>query len=138
MKAVVFSSHEFDRDALVCADEHLGHELTFLQPRLDKSTAQLAQGFPAVLAFVNDRLDAETLGILQSGGTPLVALRSAGFNNADLAAARRLGLHVVRPQPLVHEVGPEESGTRGIGDRANKRGCRRELSERAFGSSIWI
>lgn len=96
MKAAVFSTHEFDPDALTHANEHHGHELTFLQPRLDKSTAQLAQGYPAVVAFVNDRLDAETLGILRDQGTQLVALRSAGFNNVDLAAARRLGLHVVR------------------------------------------
>jgi hypothetical protein len=42
MKAVVLSTHEFDRDALVCADEHHDHELTFLLPRPDNSTAQLA------------------------------------------------------------------------------------------------
>lgn len=96
MKAVVFSSHAFDRDALTRANEPHGHELTFLQPRLDESTAQLAQGYPAVLAFVNDRLDAETLGILRDQGAQLVALRSAGFNNVDLTAARRLGLRVVR------------------------------------------
>lgn len=96
MKVVVFSTHEFDRDALARANEHHGHELIFLQPRLDTSTAQLSQGYPAVLAFVNDLLDAETLGILRSQGTKLVALRSAGFKNVDLVAARRLGLHVVR------------------------------------------
>ncbi|MFH1340631.1 MAG: hypothetical protein ABIL01_05360 [Pseudomonadota bacterium] len=41
MKAVTLSTHEFDCDALVRADEHHDHELTFLLPRLDKSTAQL-------------------------------------------------------------------------------------------------
>ena len=37
--------------------------------------------------FVNDICDAPTLGLLAEGGTRLVALRCAGFNNVDLAAA---------------------------------------------------
>ena len=60
MKAVVFSSQAFDRKALTRANERHGHELTFPQPCLDQSTARLAQGDPAVVAFVNDRLDTET------------------------------------------------------------------------------
>ena len=46
--------------------------------------------------FVNDVCDAQTLERLASGGTRLVALRCAGFNNVDLAAAARLGIPVVR------------------------------------------
>jgi D-lactate dehydrogenase len=37
-----------------------------------------------------------TLEALATGGTGLIALRSAGFNNVDLAAAAALGLRVVR------------------------------------------
>ena len=56
----------------------------------------LADGFPAVCLFVNDLCDAEVLEILAAGGTRLVALRCAGFNNVDLAAAADLGIPVVR------------------------------------------
>tara|TARA_R110000796_G_scaffold203052_1_gene319390 strand:- start:5602 stop:6441 length:840 start_codon:yes stop_codon:yes gene_type:complete len=45
---------------------------------------------------VNDCLDANVLEQLYGGGTRLVALRSAGFNHVDLAAADRLGMTVVR------------------------------------------
>ena len=41
MKAVILSTHEFDRDAFVRADGHHDHELTVMRPRLDKSAAQL-------------------------------------------------------------------------------------------------
>jgi D-lactate dehydrogenase len=45
---------------------------------------------------VNDRLERDTLEALAQGGTNLLALRSAGYNNVDLAAARELGLTVAR------------------------------------------
>src|SRR5688572_23219505 len=96
MKVAVFDTHRFEREALEHANKGHGHELAFYEPRLTRDTAPLAERFNAVCSFVNDRLDEETLGILQRGGVQLIALRSAGFNHVDLAAARRLGLTVVR------------------------------------------
>lgn len=96
MKLAVFDTHTYDRDAFVLANARYQHELTFLEARLTRATASLATGFPAVCPFVNDRVDADTLGLLKSGGTSLIALRSAGFNHVDLEAAAHLGLTVVR------------------------------------------
>jgi D-lactate dehydrogenase len=96
MRLAVFSSKPYDVTFLTAANEGLGHQLQFLEPRLMKETAALAGGFPAICAFVNDQLDAEVLTRLATGGTRLVALRSAGFNNVDLPAAARLGLTVTR------------------------------------------
>ncbi len=45
--------------------------------------------------FVNDDLGRPVLAELAAHGTRLVALRSAGFNNVDLSAARDLGLTVM-------------------------------------------
>jgi D-lactate dehydrogenase len=45
---------------------------------------------------VNDHLDAEVLTRVAAGGTRLIALRSAGYNNVDLPTAARLGLTVTR------------------------------------------
>jgi D-lactate dehydrogenase len=73
-----------------------GHEIIYLEPRLSADTAPLAAGFSAICAFVNDQLDAPVLRALAAGGTRLIALRSAGFNHVDLAAAKELGLTVVR------------------------------------------
>ncbi len=96
MKAVVFSSKPYDEQFLQKLNSGFGHELIFLQERLTSETACLADGAQAVCAFVNDVLNASTLEKLASGGTRYIALRCAGFNNLDQAAARKLGLLVAR------------------------------------------
>ncbi|GAA2750241.1 2-hydroxyacid dehydrogenase [Kitasatospora cinereorecta] len=72
------------------------HELRCLEVTLDRDTAPLAAGHPAVSSSVNAELDAATLAVLAAGGTRLIAQRSTGFNNIDLAAAEKLGLTVAR------------------------------------------
>jgi len=96
MKVAVFSSKSYDRQFLNIANSNYGHELVFFETRLTSDTATLAAGFPAVCAFINDQLDATTLGIIAEGGTKVIALRSAGFNNVDLAVATELGMTIVR------------------------------------------
>lgn len=96
MRVAVFSTKPYDRRFLDAANVEHRHELYFFEPRLTAETARLAEGFEAVCVFVNDQLDAPTLALLRNGGTRLIALRSAGFNNVDLAAADELGLTVVR------------------------------------------
>jgi D-lactate dehydrogenase len=96
MKIAFFDTHRFEREPFQTANAKHGHSITFLEPRLTAATASLARGYPAVCAFVNDKVDRETQTILKEGGTRLIALRSAGFNHVDLAAADALGLDVVR------------------------------------------
>ncbi len=106
MKIAFFDTHGYDREAFTEANraQH-PHALTFFEARLDRQTAALASGFTAVCAFVSDRLDRATLTTLKAGGTRLIALRSAGFNNVDLAAAAQLELPVVRvPEYSPHAV----------------------------------
>ena len=45
---------------------------------------------------MNDSLTAAVIGELNKLGVQLIALRCAGFNNVDLAAARENGLSIVR------------------------------------------
>ncbi|HEY9899888.1 MAG TPA: 2-hydroxyacid dehydrogenase [Pantanalinema sp.] len=96
MNIAVFDTRPYDRASLDEANEAFGHALTYFESRLGPETVALAKGFPAVCAFVNDTLDAEVLATLREGGTRLVALRCAGFNNVDVGAAEGLGLTVVR------------------------------------------
>ncbi|HEY1087776.1 MAG TPA: 2-hydroxyacid dehydrogenase, partial [Archangium sp.] len=83
-------------EALELANADFGHTLVFFEPRLTPQTAQLAHGFEAVCSFVNDKVNAQVLEVLHAGGVRLIALRSAGYNHVDLAAAARLGIRVVR------------------------------------------
>lgn len=98
MKVAVFSSKPYDRDFLGAANRDSGepHELLFLEVHLDEATAPLAGGSGAVCAFVNDRVDAQAIQRLSRQGVALIALRCAGFNNVDLAAAAAAGIKVAR------------------------------------------
>jgi len=111
MKTAIFSTKPYDRLFLEAANAPLGHELVFFEPHLTRETHPLAGGFPAVCVFVNDQLDATVLATLARQGTRLIALRCAGFNNVDLAAAREAGLTVVRvPTYSPHAVAEHTIG----------------------------
>jgi len=96
MRIAVFNTKDYDRRFLEAANRDAGHSLTFFEPRLDRSTAILAQGHDAICIFVNDDASAEVLEALKRLGISAVALRCAGYNNVDLRAAERLGIDVVR------------------------------------------
>ena len=96
MRIAVFATKPYDRRFLDDANAAHGHELTYFEARLNAQTAALAAGYAGVCVFVNDWLDAGVLEALAAGGTRLIALRCAGFNNVDLKAAARLGMAVVR------------------------------------------
>lgn len=62
-------------------------QFRFLETKLNKDTAALAEGCDAVCVFVNDSVDADVIEKLYDCGVKLVALRSAGYNNVDVRAA---------------------------------------------------
>ena len=96
MKVALFSTQNFERPFFVHANKKFRHELLFHKEELHQETAPMAAGFPAVCAFINDKLDAVTLSALVAGGTRFVALRSAGYNNVDLPAADKLKITLMR------------------------------------------
>lgn len=70
-------------------------KLKYFETHLNEETARLAEGCDAVVAFVNDVIDAAVIDILYDCGIRLIALRCAGFNNVDMKAAFKK-VHVVR------------------------------------------
>lgn len=107
MQTAFFSTHSWEREIYASSD----HEIDFFETSLDLRTSSLAAGYPAVCAFVNDRLDSAVLGSLRAGGTRFLALRSAGFNHVDLAASRELGFQVARvPAYSPHAVAEHTVG----------------------------
>lgn len=102
MDVTVFSAKPYDRSFLDAAAAGQ-HRLRYVEAHLTPASAILAYGTAAVCAFVNDQVGAPSLEALHAIGIRLVALRSAGFNNVDLAAARRLGITVAH----VPEYSPE-------------------------------
>jgi D-lactate dehydrogenase len=93
---VVFDTKPYDRDSLQKATPNGEIDWKFMEFRLRPETANAAQGAQAVCMFVNDHADRGALEELRSAGIKHIALRCAGFNNVDLAAAKELSLSVTR------------------------------------------
>jgi len=96
MRIALFSSTSYDQEYFETANEDKQFDITHFEARLRKRTAHLAAGFDAVIVFVNDEIDSDTLAILKEHSVSIVALRCAGFNNVDLEAAAGAGIKVVR------------------------------------------
>ncbi|MBF2099312.1 MAG: 2-hydroxyacid dehydrogenase [Gloeomargaritaceae cyanobacterium C42_A2020_066] len=96
VRVAVFDTKPYDRQFLQAANRGYGHDLVFLEARLQPGTAALALECDAVCAFVNDDLGAVTLARLAAGRPRHVALRCTGFNHVDLQAATRLSMTVTR------------------------------------------
>ena len=96
MKVAFFSSKSYDEEYFNKINETFNHTLTFFETRLNTQTVQLAKDFDAVCAFVNDKVNADTLLAMKKQNIKLLTLRCAGFNNVDLEAAEKHGITVLR------------------------------------------
>ena len=47
----------------------------------------MASGTRAICAFVNDDIGEKTISVLKENGIEMIAMRCAGYNNVDIAAA---------------------------------------------------
>ncbi|MFW5774255.1 MAG: 2-hydroxyacid dehydrogenase, partial [Tangfeifania sp.] len=96
MKVAFFSSKSYDEEYFNKINKQFNHTLTFFETRLNIHTVQLAKDFDAVCAFVNDKVNADTLLAMKEQNIKLLTLRCAGFNNVDLEAAEKYGITVLR------------------------------------------
>jgi D-lactate dehydrogenase len=95
MKITFFSTQPYDRSFFI---EHnsLDFHFEFHEAALDEVTVELVKKSEAVCVFVNDTVNAKVIECLASKGVKIIALRCAGFNNVDLAAAKEHQLRVCR------------------------------------------
>lgn len=61
-------------------------EITYFEDKLNSDTAILCKGFDAVIAFVNDNIDSDTVQKLIKYNVKAVAMRCSGYNNIDFKA----------------------------------------------------
>lgn len=95
MKIAIYSSHNFEKDYLVNANQNK-HELQFIKAKLTESNVDLAKGSEAVSLFVSDDASTSVIKKLADFGVKYLALRSVGFNHVDLKTASDLKLLVAR------------------------------------------
>ena len=114
MKVPLFSAKPYDKTFFQAAQHATEIQFEYLEAKLTAQTATLVDGQPTICCFVNDCLDSQVLNILHTKGVRHIALRCAGFNNVDLAAAKTLGITVSRvpaysPHAVAeHAVGPTD------------------------------
>lgn len=96
MKIAVFGTQFYEREYFNKFNKANKHELVFFEESLNSKTTQLAKGFTAVCVFVTDIIDKDCIEKLAKLGMKLIVLRSAGYNNVDLNAAKTNNITVLR------------------------------------------
>ena len=96
MKIAFYDTHSYDKQSFDEANKAFGFEIHYNEFKLNENTVVTAQGYDAVCVFVNDVVNGWVISALKDCGVKLIALRCAGFNNVDLAAAKNAGIAVVR------------------------------------------
>jgi D-lactate dehydrogenase len=91
-----YDTKPYDREYMLATTGAADIQWKFHEFRLTSGTVATAAGASAVCVFVNDRLDRECIASLAASGISHIALRCAGFNNVDLAAAREMNVKVTR------------------------------------------
>ena len=95
MKIAFFYTKPYDRTSFDKYGAGSGIEFKYFETKLNEDTAELANGFDGVCAFVNDTIDNKVIDKLHSLNVKVIALRCAGFNNVDMKHAYGK-IHVVR------------------------------------------
>lgn len=93
MKVVVYSANQYDITHFN-AEKNSSIEFEFLKESLNVTTTDLAKGAFAVCIFVNDDGSKPVLEKLAALGVKAIAIRAAGHDQTDHAAAHELGMHV--------------------------------------------
>lgn len=96
VKIAFFDAKPYDEDSFNVVNKDFNFEIEYYKERLNKKTVPLAKGADVACIFVNAECNAQVVEELHKNGVKLIALRCAGFNNVDLAAAKEKGIRVVR------------------------------------------
>ena len=107
-KVAFFDTKPYDRTWFDALGKN--YEITYFEEKLNHHTAKFTDGFDAVCAFVNDRVNALAIERLYNNGVQLIAMRCAGYSNVDVKAAVQK-LHIVRvPAYSPHAVAEHTMG----------------------------
>ena len=87
MRIAMFDSKPYDIESFQKLNNP-SIEYTFFEEKLSCKTIKLAEGYDGVIVFVNDNINEEVINKLNEMGIKLLLLRSAGYNNVDLYAAK--------------------------------------------------
>lgn len=93
MKLLVYSAKDYEIPFLKQANKN-HHKVSYSKEALDTHTAIQAMGYRAISIFSGDDASLIVLEKLWDLGVRYIALRSAGYNNIHIKAAKRFGFKV--------------------------------------------
>ncbi|MBE6761835.1 MAG: 2-hydroxyacid dehydrogenase [Ruminococcaceae bacterium] len=64
------------------------YEIVYFEGKLNRYTVGITAGFDGVCGFVNDDINADVINSLVENNVKILAMRSAGYSNVDLKAAK--------------------------------------------------
>ncbi|MEP7143987.1 MAG: 2-hydroxyacid dehydrogenase [Ferruginibacter sp.] len=96
MKVAVFSTKYYEREYLNKFNTGGKHQLTYFDNALTKDSVHLATGFDAICVLLTDKIDEAVIDQLSANSIKLIDLRSAGYDNVDIAAAAKRDIKVLR------------------------------------------
>lgn len=95
MRIAFFDTKPYDKLTFEKYADAYGVSIKYFETKLNEDTAELASGFDAVCAFVNDTVNDKVIDKFYEMGIRVLALRCAGFNQVDMKYAYGK-LHVLR------------------------------------------
>lgn len=87
-KIAFFGAKPYDIASFDKVNEHFNYDIKYFKGHLNPNNVVLTKEADVVCIFVNDTADAAVIDAMAENGVKLLALRCAGFNNVDLAAAK--------------------------------------------------
>ena len=97
MKILFYGTKNYDEEFFEkILPDYPGVKIKFIEANIYEETASLSKGYDAICAFVNADLSAPVIDALAEQGVKLILMRCAGYNNVDLEATRKHGIHVLR------------------------------------------
>lgn len=87
-KIALFGAKPYDIASFDKVNEKFKYDIRYFKGHLNPNNVVLTKGADVVCIFVNDIADATVIHALVENDVKLLALRCAGFNNVDLAAAK--------------------------------------------------
>ncbi|NHF57723.1 2-hydroxyacid dehydrogenase [Flavobacteriaceae bacterium TP-CH-4] len=104
MKLLVYSAKDYEIPFLGRANKNL-HKVSYTKDALDSHTAIQAMGYKAISIFSGDDASLVVLEKLWDLGVRYITLRSAGYNNIHIKAAKRFGFKVANaPEYSPHAI----------------------------------
>lgn len=93
MKVLVYSTHGFEKDFLIKANQSK-HQLVFCKEKLSENTVDLSKDFDAIALFSSDNANAKIIQELKTNGVKYISLRSVGYDHVDINIVQQNSLKV--------------------------------------------